>query len=321
VSGIVTYTSVGAYFEIVDGEVSVYDCTTAKGSSPEATDKIYIFTDNSRGILGIQNGETMPGYYYIGKSQAGDSSIGELRIYGGGKAEPVDDAAATFIIAGYGMLTTGLTSRDAYAEVDLQEWDNDFVLKGAFDCSYIKFTSIKADKYIDLDDCHGSLFYPKFECETATDKFYLKGVPGLGFFPRGCDLQNVYSGIFTSSSYPDIDLDSDVAVAMTDGGRMMVPKARLATGRPSGYALENEVYAGEIVLKLRIADGQEETVYRDLEYIHAKQLNFLLVVRSHGSDKDFPDDIMIRGRLASPCGAFDEGIDFRTIELRIVEDA
>lgn len=311
----VVYSS--GVFEIYDGEATVADLTSAKGSAPADTDVTYIYTDTSEGILGITSGETMRGSIYVGKKPDATESAGTLKIYGGGTYQMA--SSVTFqLIADYGQLITSATTSSSKAKIDAAQCNNTIYLTGGLDCDYLQITNVKSGGVVDLSDATGVL--SRVEISGYNDASYtLHGVPGEGFFSRGVRIGRATSGIYPATGYPTIDLVSDAVIVEVMGERSGGLTSVAVPGRKASRVRWGSQAALSLTIKIRATATMYDEIFQSLDYLMAEEIPFLLVVRSHGSTFLYPVDVLIRGAISGISQQYPPGEDYRDMVLHVVE--
>jgi hypothetical protein len=315
----VSYSS--GNFSVRDGEHTVADLVTAKGSPIATTDTVYIWTNLTKGIVGVGSGEELhcgvrcgwvPG---IGGNP---SQVGELKIYGGGKVTAPAAGEVKFN-PGYGIMSTGTTSRAVPALFDANECTSDLSFRGAFACEHLTITNVKSGGSIDLQDATGYIHYLISSGKTNA-VYSFEGIPGDGFFVRGADLGRVNTGLFAESGEPYIDLVTYGALLQASKSRGASLEAVPIPGRKAARIFPGSIQPTRMKLQMDISSAYVEQVYRDLDYIHANDLPVLVVTRSHGSGGDYPLDMLFRARIVQPLQSDPVGIDFSEVNVEVVGD-
>lgn len=313
-AGTVTYSA--GVFSIYDGEVSIAEMETAKGSSLALTDTTYVYTNTSMGILGILDTEQFLGSLYVGQNSSAVVTPGQLKIYGGGDLQ-LSSTGNFEIVRDYGSITTYDTTSSSKAGFDANQCSNDLKFNGSFDCKYLEVTNIKVGGYVDLQYADGKGEYMDWSA-YGDGVYYFKGVPEDDFHFISCDLGKASPGIFTDAGYPDIDLLSDAYIREAFPKRPNQFGYAGVDGRKSAMLLKGNIFAGVCRILIEPSSSTNSTVKKDIEFIHSNQLPFLFVLTSHG-DVSLPNDIIWRGRLTEGLHGYNTW-DMRTMELQIAED-
>lgn len=302
--------------------------TTAKGGAIANTDKVYVQTATTKGILGIQNGEVMIaklmcGWSIVVPSTEGNSR-GEVKIYAGGRLECPNGSGSDFckFNPGYGELTTsGTTSLGASgtrANFDINEMDEIAELKASFDVDYLYIFDIKSGQSVTLEDHTGEIYHS--EIKGASDAAYnLIGVPGNGAFIRGIKLNKANAGLFTSSAYANIDLHGEGSIVRIEPSRGSQFAVLPVPGRQVNRLFRGSVVPGSFNITYRVTSGYEDAMIQELEIMQARGLQFLAVL-CIDKTYPYPNDYLFRGRIRNPLQVYKAGIDYRDLMITVTED-
>lgn len=325
----VTYSVFYEFFLITNGEATLADLATAKGSAIAEGDKIYVATGTSKGILGIADGQSVETRLYVGYTRSAGletvaDSVGQLKLYGGSKfTAPVTAYPSEDFIRfnpGFGELVTESTDAVDYAEIDMNETPNTAIMGAAFDCEHLKITNVKSGNSLDWTDATGTILFLTISGKTGAS-YINEGIPGDGFIVRGCDLGRAVSGLFTEDGLYDIDFVTDAALQSVEPSQPTSFGAVAIPGRGTSRLYPGAISPASFRLQIRITDGYDETVLKNLQALHTLHLPFLMVLRSHGTSKDYPIDFLGRARLVNPLQPFPEGIDYRDLNIIAMEDS
>ena len=325
----VSYSAPNNYFLVVDGESSVADLTTAKGSAIANTDSVYIATATTKGILGIQNAEVLIAKLKCGWHRISPATItnsrGQLKIYAGGRIECPLGSGDDFseFNEGYGELatsgTTSLGAAGTRANFDVNSMDEIVLMKASMDVDYLYVYDIKSGQEIDLGGWTGEMYHTEFK-GTADAAYSFKGIPGNSAFARGLDLNQVNAGLFTSSTYADIDLEGEGSIVKVSPGRNSAFSGISVPGRQANRLFKGSVNPGTYDIMYRVDSGNEEDMIKELEIMQARCQQFLAVIAAKGETQEYPNYYLFRGRLNNPLQVYNAGIDFRDIMITMTED-
>lgn len=295
------------------------DLTTAKGSAPADDDTTYIYTDTSRGILGITSGETMKGSIYVGKKPDSSDSGGTLKIYGGGTYQMAASGVTLELNPGYGELVTSATTPSSRATINANQAATTISLTGGLDVDCLDITNIASGGAISLAGATGRILRTEFSgYNDAT--FTIQGVPGEGFFARALSLGRAISGFWTGSSYPDLNMVTDAAIVEVAAERSSGLSAVAVPGRKAARVRGGAIAPTTVTVTLRAASGKVDDIMQAMEYLQAEEVTGLLVIRSHGSTFTYPSDVLMRARIAGVAMQYPPGGDYRDMTLKFVEE-